>query len=85
MKDEFKSHMKRYEDETMDNGVLKKNQASQFVDAIMCPPLKINGKKLYRFSCTLGECTVCTNKYKPIVYEAGCDDRIRYCLYTPTH
>ena len=83
--DDFKRHIKRYTDEITENGVLKKKRASQFVDAITCPPLTINGVELHRFACAIGDCEQCKNKYNPIVYEAGCGDNIRYCLYTPTH
>jgi len=84
-KDEFKRHIKRYTDEITENGVLKKKRASQFVDAITCPPLTLNGVELHRFACVIGDCEQCKNKYNPIAYNAGCDDNIRYCSYTPTH
>ena len=65
-KDEFKRHIKRYTDEITENGVLKKKRASQFVDAITCPPLTINGEELHSFACAIGDCAQCKIGITPL-------------------
>ena len=52
---------------------------------MLCAPTKINGEKLHKFACVLGECDECKDRYKPFSYEAECVEYIKYCLYDGHH
>jgi len=85
-KDALKKRIKKYESDIMDSKkVLKMNSVSLAADTIACDPIDIDGISVHKFACVIGKCTLCEDQYKPILFEASCDEKIKYCLYVGHH
>ena len=62
----FMDLLKKYQDEIMDGeNSLRYNCMPDVINAVTCAPIEINGEKLHKFACVLGECDDCKDSYKP--------------------
>ena len=84
-KDAYNERVKKHEYEITVNKELKFKKVSEAEYEIDFYLIVVNGNKLSRFDCVIGECETCKDKYEPVGLESLCDDTISYCLYVGNH